>query len=366
MSLIFLASRLADPSRQPVSGGQLSNNVLLEDLSDRTDLHIFPLQLLGTPPNLEKKEFTLHPPFFKNAPGQKIRLFSEKHFVFKHRTLKRIRRIPYPRGIIGCRSTTPLAYDLSRTTGLPFALITRAFENHELTGTRPPYDEITLERRIDSFFSRKKIIQAYKNADLILTNSNFLAKETRACFATDSETIVLHPQPNLPTKAPYISSIERVGFVNKGNRKGKTLFLALAHEFPHFLFYSFGSPLQADLPDNVVECGYIPDREQLFQTADLFLMPSYWDEPYGRVAAEALTFGKPVLVSKRGGLLESAPDSLFWVGSDAIKEWKEKIELLLDHPKETEKSITRCQDELTRQKKNYHDNVNWLAYSWGL
>ena len=46
------------------------------------------------------------------------------------------------------------------------------------------------------------------------------------------------------------------------------------------------------------------------------LVPSLWDEPFGRVAAEAFARGRPVLTTGRGGLAEIVDDATGWVAGD--------------------------------------------------
>jgi glycosyltransferase involved in cell wall biosynthesis len=47
------------------------------------------------------------------------------------------------------------------------------------------------------------------------------------------------------------------------------------------------------------------------------VVPSVWDEPFGRVAAEALAYGRPVITTGRGGLTEVVGDAAGWIiGTD--------------------------------------------------
>lgn len=43
------------------------------------------------------------------------------------------------------------------------------------------------------------------------------------------------------------------------------------------------------------------------------VVPSLWDEPFGRVAAEALAYGRPVITTGRGALAEIVDDHCGWV-----------------------------------------------------
>lgn len=50
----------------------------------------------------------------------------------------------------------------------------------------------------------------------------------------------------------------------------------------------------------------VPKPAEIFRGTRALLVPSVWEEPFGRVAAEALLNGVPPLVSDRGGLAEAA------------------------------------------------------------
>jgi glycosyltransferase involved in cell wall biosynthesis len=47
------------------------------------------------------------------------------------------------------------------------------------------------------------------------------------------------------------------------------------------------------------------------------VVPSVWEEPFGRVAAEAMAYGRPVITTGRGGLAEVVGDGAGWItGTD--------------------------------------------------
>jgi glycosyltransferase involved in cell wall biosynthesis len=69
----------------------------------------------------------------------------------------------------------------------------------------------------------------------------------------------------------------------------------------------------------IVHVGQVPSdqvAEHLF-AARAVVMPSVWDEPFGRVAAEALAHGRPVVTTGRGALGEIVDPSCGWItGTD--------------------------------------------------
>jgi glycosyltransferase involved in cell wall biosynthesis len=55
------------------------------------------------------------------------------------------------------------------------------------------------------------------------------------------------------------------------------------------------------------------ERATFFAAVDLVVVPSVWAEPFGLVAAEAMAYGRPVVVSDAGALVEVVGTSHPWV-----------------------------------------------------
>ena len=64
-----------------------------------------------------------------------------------------------------------------------------------------------------------------------------------------------------------------------------------------------------------------------YHLADVVVVPSLWPEPFGRVSAEALLAGRPVLINPVGGLKEQVIDGLtgFHANCYNIKAFARKI-----------------------------------------
>jgi glycosyltransferase involved in cell wall biosynthesis len=62
---------------------------------------------------------------------------------------------------------------------------------------------------------------------------------------------------------------------------------------------------------NLYMMEHTPDPREFYQVSRLVLMPSFWRESFGRVAAEACINGIPVLASRRGALPETLAEAGF-------------------------------------------------------
>lgn len=70
---------------------------------------------------------------------------------------------------------------------------------------------------------------------------------------------------------------------------------------------------QASAPEYIEFTGFIQPQD-FFSQIDLLVVPSLWEEPFGRVSIEAQQAGLPVIVSDKGGLPETVIDgSSGWI-----------------------------------------------------
>lgn len=90
----------------------------------------------------------------------------------------------------------------------------------------------------------------------------------------------------------------RAVFAGEGERGGKTYVDRL-----HASVAPFG--------DRVAFTGFMPheDIHRLFASAAIAVVPSLWDEPFGRTALEALAGGAALIATLRGGLREVVGDA---------------------------------------------------------
>jgi glycosyltransferase involved in cell wall biosynthesis len=167
----------------------------------------------------------------------------------------------------------------------------------------------------------------FDTVDAVLTPSEFLANRYREAIGGESTPL---PTPLdledclAPERDPIFFTM-----VNPSVEKGLFFFARLAEELalrhPEIAVLAIesrgtaGMVVQAGLSggfdlrrhESILVGSSVPKPRDIFATCRALLVPSVWEEASGRVVAEALVNGVPVLVSGRGGLVESANGSGF-------------------------------------------------------
>jgi len=161
----------------------------------------------------------------------------------------------------------------------------------------------------------------FDGVDAVLTPSEWLARRYRDEIGLESTPLPtpIDPEDVLATDREPIF----VTMVNPSVEKGLFFFARLAEEIgrraPEVAVLVIEARGTAGMLAAAGEAGGFDLRRhesimfapatarprEIFQPARLLLVPSVWDEPSGRVVAEALVNGVPPLVSDRGGLAES-------------------------------------------------------------
>ena len=198
-------------------------------------------------------------------------------------------------------------------TGKPTAVYLHNVETHQLGGTLVPDPAI-----------------------LYLSNSDFTAQRWRALCGIDSVVI---PPLVLPERYFVSTRGDRVLFVNPTPIKGVEIMFALAAACPDIPFLvseSWGLDPQwrayclqrvSDLPN--IEWGRpTRDMRTVYARARTLLMPSLWEEAYGRTVVEAQINGIPVVASKRGALPDTVGAGGILVDAHApITQWEDALRM---------------------------------------
>lgn len=198
-------------------------------------------------------------------------------------------------------------------TGKPTAVYLHNVETHQLGGTLVPDPAI-----------------------LYLSNSEFTAQRWRALCGISS---IVVPPLVLPERYFVKTHGNRVLFVNPTPIKGVEIMFSLAAACPDIPFLvseSWGLDphwraycLQraASLP-NMEWCAPTRDMRTVYAQTRTLLMPSLWEEAYGRTVVEAQINAIPVVASARGALPDTVGAGGILVDAHApISQWEDALRM---------------------------------------
>ena len=166
--------------------------------------------------------------------------------------------------------------------------------------------------RVARFHANRRLLA---RADLLVSNSRFLQHALRSRAGLSSEVVT----PFIDTAAlrtPAAGEVrDALTFVGLDEWKGASIVLRLAEALPerHFLFLAGARDsarvrARAGRLGNVAYEGWTEEMGRVFARTRILLMPSIWEEPFGRLPVEAGACGVPTLASARGGLREAVGD----------------------------------------------------------
>lgn len=171
---------------------------------------------------------------------------------------------------------------------------------------------------------RSKNRRAYMELDALVGISNWILGQhaTEELDAVSEQAVIYNPVENpdgtqeVPASVEYPSSGPLVlGYIGRLEpAKGTTWLLETLAAYPgiddiRLLVAGDGEPGYLDKLKSLGEnlqirfLGHV-EPPDFYRQIDLLLVPSLWDEPFGRVLAEAAEFGVAAVVSNRGALPE--------------------------------------------------------------
>ncbi|MCK9522677.1 MAG: glycosyltransferase family 4 protein [Proteobacteria bacterium] len=173
----------------------------------------------------------------------------------------------------------------------------------------------------------------------VITNSHFMAGRIRQEW--EMRPHVVYPVPDRRSFRPPQYPGSFITFFNPLPHKG----LHIAHElvkthFPDrsFLFVEgFIDPeshgISLTRSGNLIHARRSPDVATIYLMTRTIIIPSQWEEPFGRVAVEAMYHRIPVVASHTGGLIESVGDGgLLLSRFSEVEAWVDAIEKLDERP----------------------------------
>ena len=331
------AFRLADYNG-PVGGGEISNRLLLSELAKRHQVFVISSHGTGLW-GQEKNGVSIYDVSSRAPGGVGKRLFGI--LAYKHYAGDLAVRLKAELVLAGTIAL-PAALKTGQDNGIPVGTFVRAYENFT-------------EEGVDNFRHRlkcwvkKSVIGQYRGSALnsssfLLPNSEYMAQKCLELFP-DPPVYVVYPPIECPQKKFHVpAGIKNICMVGISRKKGFEIFQSLAERMPLVQFLAVGDPEirpgSVETDGNLSRSGWVSDTAEFIRNADLVLVPSLWNEPFGRVAVEALRHGRIVLVSKYGGLPEAVGfQSRLIVDSNNVDVWMERI---LEVDASPEKYIRDC------------------------
>lgn len=155
-------------------------------------------------------------------------------------------------------------------------------------------------KQADEVVAVSKYVQRVLDANEI--KSEVIYNVFNPDFALESNKV----RPCLPRRQAghgKVEPLKTILFIGKPSYgKGYDLFRSLSHNklFEKYKFVTIGG-------DNKLP--YVETLEKV-KEASVVVVPSRWQEPFGRVALEAIMLGTPVVATSRGGLTEIVEDTM--------------------------------------------------------
>jgi len=206
-------------------------------------------------------------------------------------------------------SNLDLVYDaanLTRSMGIPHIALLSSFECCEPDDEEKRLWGVSLERR---YLPVDRVAFALRSSARVVACSDALGRRVRRRHAVRVETLypTFHEEamllpPAAAGRGTFITGI--CGY----EYKGAGIFLELCRRFrgERFLLAGRLHPQLQPLCAAETNLTLAPalDTRDLLACSRLVLVPSQWEEPFGRIAVEAMANGIPVLASWTGGLRE--------------------------------------------------------------
>ncbi len=176
------------------------------------------------------------------------------------------------------------------------------FHNDPLSmkGSKSPRERIDLLNKVEKIIFVSEWVQKRFFIDL----DQKLLNKTEVVYPS------IHKQNKLFKKEKKIVFVGKLN-PSKGYDIYRDAIIKILNEYPEWKGYSIGDE-RRNKPiishKNHIELGYLSHKEVLnfLSKAEIAVVPSRWEEPFGRSALEASSRGCATIISKKGGLPETS------------------------------------------------------------
>ncbi len=166
----------------------------------------------------------------------------------------------------------------------------------------------------------KEYLKNIKEYDKLIAVSNYVKKKLISLKIKKNKIETIYPGIFFPKKLPKKKSTKKINilFVGRITKDKGILFLidvfkrvSKKNKRVFLNIVGSGDLLQQIKKEtknikNIKIHGYIPRKKLnfLYNSCDFVTIPSLWEEPFGITALEAISYSKPVICFKKGGLPE--------------------------------------------------------------
>jgi len=235
--------------------------------------------------------------------------------------------------------------DLLITQGLYGALAVRAFNGKSIYFIRDEYhlNHIPVTqtgikkffKKIYVFLQRPFIACIFRDnkaailkADIVVSNSKFIADGIKNKFNRDSE--IIYPLINVLDMVSHKDCPNHddqfITAIGSEDIKGGRIVENIAKIMPDHQFMIVGRSFSQSIKrDNILYQPWSKNIEEIYRKTKILLAPSIINEAFCRVAVEGMALGIPCIGSNKGGIPEVLESEFIINDIYNLKMWKEKI-----------------------------------------
>jgi len=196
-----------------------------------------------------------------------------------------------------------------------------------MTGSKKVEDRIFLLNHIDKILFNSKWSQS--RFFIGLENKELLQHKTAVCYQSTSSTKI-----NFKKKEKIISFVGKLNTAKGYDLFGKSV-LKILNEFPDWKAKVIGDEPREKIVfkhNRLSISGYTKHEKVLniLRKVSISVVCSRWEEPFGRTSLEAASRGCAVIISNRGGLPETASNSIILKDLNVNEIYKEIKKLIIN------------------------------------
>jgi len=222
--------------------------------------------------------------------------------------------------------------------GLTSDTQTIAFIRDEYQLSLPDYDEgalVNFFRYMKSAIDWRVNQKMFDSVDAVIANSNYMADRYSERYS-DLDPYVVYPFVDVE-QYRVMDTGEKILHVTPEMHKGINITLDVAEKLPQEEFIIVGEQPKQRIAEritnltNVEYIGYVDDMKTVYRDTKLVLMPSKWEEAFGRIPIEAGISGIPTLGSSAGGLPEAIGIDDLIVDSNSPSDYAYRIKEICEN-----------------------------------